>query len=233
MSELGDPNAHAPNAKQWIAFGVALVVLAMVAIWIAGSRQADRRRVPTLQGRPLAGVWRATEVRDGCALDAPLAAGALFVAHPGRLPLVGPALHRCASPDECTQRERTRALGTTPPPVPLALLGHGCGDCRESFAPDVTHSDVDWNDALEFAVGLDGADDPIARALVAERETARETDGRCLRFRYLATLSRDADALVYERRVLFTRAGGPCAEHEDPPSESECVAARRWRLERE
>jgi hypothetical protein len=229
MSELGDPNAHAPSAKQWIAFGVALVVLAMIALWIAGSRQGDRRRVPTLQGRPLTGVWRATEVRDGCALDAALPAGALFVAHPGRLPLVGPALHRCASPEECAQRERTRALGTAPPPVPLALLARGCGDCRESL--DVAPSDVTWDDALEFAVGLVGADDPVARSLVAERETARESDGRCLRFRYLATLARDADALVYERRVLFTRADGPCAEHEDPPTE--CVAARRWRLERE
>ena len=225
MSDLGDPNAHAPSTKQWIAFATALVLLALTAVWIAGSRQGERRRVPTLDGRPLTGTWRVVEIRDGCALDQARPARTLFAIHPGRLPLAGPALHPCTSLEACTTRERTRALGTSPPPVPLSLLGSGCGDCGES------HADVSWEDALLFPVGLDGALDPHARRLTAERETAREADGRCLRFRYSAELTRDAEALLYERRVEFGSANGSCAEHPEAPRA--CVAARRWHLERD
>ena len=225
-ADLGDPNQGAPGAKQWLAFGIALVVLTFVAIWIAGARQGERRRVPSLAGQRLAGVWQATEVRAGCGLEDPAAAGALFAVHPGRLPMGGPSLQRCEAPADCEARTRARALGVTPPPVPLPLLGGGCAGCAETAA---SLGEVSWEEALTFPMGLEGALDPASRALTGERETAREAEGRCLRFRYLAELSREGAALIYERRVFFGAEHGACADRSRAPDA--CADARRWRLE--
>ncbi|MCB9603978.1 MAG: hypothetical protein H6721_25695 [Sandaracinus sp.] len=223
--DLGDPNAREASPKQWIAFGVALVVLVFAAVWIAASRQGDTRRVPRLAGRPLQGTFVAAETLDGCALDRTLAGTARFAVHPGRVPTVGPALHPCETTEECAARSATRSLGTTVAPIPLPLLGGACGECGES------HADVSWDEALAFPVSLAGAEDPNATRWSAERNQVREPEGRCLRLRYTAELSREGEALVYERRVFFESAPGTCeTQHVSPTT---CVAARRWRLERE
>jgi hypothetical protein len=223
MDPRATPRDPEPSAKQWIAFGVALVVLAFVAIWIAASRQVPEHVWPQLEGTRLRGTYRVAEVVEGCALDvARDAEDALFVVHPGRLPIAGPALHPCATEASCAARARERSLGVAPPPIPLALLGGGCTECGASDA------DVSWEDALSFPLGLDGASEPSARMLVAERRSAREAEGQCLRFRYAAELTRDGEGLVYERRVFFESAVGTCAEHPNPPTT--CVAARRMTL---
>ena len=84
-----------------------------------------------------------------------------------------------------------------------------------------------WPDVHALA----GAEDPNATRWTAERNQVREPEGRCIRLRYTAELSREGEGLVYERRVFFESTPGTCEAERSTPTT--CVAARRWRLERE